>query len=70
MVAISAEQYPPARPVSARHIGGAVTHRCSRFATNKTIESLAMRKVDVHDIIDNARFNRFHWLVVCLAHCC
>ncbi|RRV69522.1 MFS transporter, partial [Stutzerimonas stutzeri] len=25
-----------------------------------------MRKVDVHDIIDNARFNRFHWLVVCL----
>ncbi len=25
-----------------------------------------MRKVDVHDIIDNARFNRFHWLVVYL----
>ncbi|MBF0674300.1 MFS transporter [Pseudomonas sp.] len=25
-----------------------------------------MRKVDVHDIIDNARFSRFHWLVMCL----
>lgn len=25
-----------------------------------------MRKVDVHEIIDNARFSRFHWLVVCL----
>ena len=25
-----------------------------------------MRKVDVHDIIDNAGFNRFHWLVVSL----
>src|SRR5690606_19900647 len=25
-----------------------------------------MRKVDVHDIIDNARFSQFHWLVMCL----
>ncbi|MBA1264614.1 MFS transporter [Stutzerimonas stutzeri] len=25
-----------------------------------------MRKVDVHDVIDNARFNQFHWLVMCL----
>lgn len=25
-----------------------------------------MRKVDVHEVIDNARFNGFHWLVVCL----
>lgn len=25
-----------------------------------------MRKVDVHDVIDGARFNQFHWLVMCL----
>ncbi len=25
-----------------------------------------MRKVDVHDVIDNARFSQFHWLVMCL----
>jgi len=25
-----------------------------------------MRKVDVHDVIDSARFSRFHWLVMCL----
>ncbi|MBC8649530.1 MFS transporter [Pseudomonas sp. MTM4] len=25
-----------------------------------------MRKVDVHEIIDNARFSQFHWLVMCL----
>ena len=25
-----------------------------------------MRTVDVHQIIDNARFNQFHWLVMCL----
>ena len=25
-----------------------------------------MRKVDVHPIIDNARFSGFHWLVMCL----
>ncbi|EIK51379.1 benzoate MFS transporter BenK [Stutzerimonas stutzeri TS44] len=25
-----------------------------------------MRKVDVHEIIDNARFSGFHWLVMCL----
>ncbi|MHB0763737.1 MFS transporter [Stutzerimonas sp. NM35] len=25
-----------------------------------------MRKVDVHDVIDSARFSQFHWLVMCL----
>ncbi|MCY1517247.1 4-hydroxybenzoate transporter PcaK [compost metagenome] len=25
-----------------------------------------MRKIDVNQIIDNARFNRFHWMVMCL----
>lgn len=25
-----------------------------------------MRNIDVNEIIDNARFNRFHWLVMCL----
>ena len=25
-----------------------------------------MHKVDVHDVIDGARFNQFHWLVMCL----
>ena len=25
-----------------------------------------MRKIDVHDIIDNARFTGFHWMVMCL----
>lgn len=25
-----------------------------------------MRKIDVHEIIDNARFSGFHWLVMCL----
>lgn len=25
-----------------------------------------MRKVDVHDVIDNARFSQLHWLVMCL----
>ena len=24
----------------------------------------AMRKIDVHEDIDNARFNRFHWMVL------
>src|SRR5690606_3500620 len=37
-----------------------------RILITKTIEILAMRKVDVHDIIDNARFSRFHWQVMCL----
>ena len=23
-----------------------------------------MRKIDVHEVIDNARFNRFHWMVL------
>jgi len=25
-----------------------------------------MRKIDVHQVIDNARFTRFHWMVMCL----
>ncbi|VVO75855.1 MFS transporter [Pseudomonas fluorescens] len=25
-----------------------------------------MRKIDVHEVIDNARFSRFHWMVMCL----
>jgi AAHS family benzoate transporter-like MFS transporter len=25
-----------------------------------------MRQIDVHQIIDNARFSRFHWMVMCL----
>lgn len=25
-----------------------------------------MKKIDVHEIIDNARFTRFHWMVMCL----
>lgn len=24
-----------------------------------------MRTIDVHEVIDNARFNRFHWRVLC-----
>ncbi|MBM7059096.1 MFS transporter [Pseudomonas sp. UL073] len=24
-----------------------------------------MRKIDVHEVIDNARFSRFHWMVMC-----
>src|SRR5690606_3731620 len=39
--------------------------RRSFYNKNKR-ETDAMRKVDVHPIIDNARFSGFHWLVMCL----
>jgi len=37
-----------------------------RAINTKTRESLAMRQIDVPEIIDNARFNRFHWMVMAL----
>jgi AAHS family benzoate transporter-like MFS transporter len=33
---------------------------------NKNKGEDAMRQIDVHQVIDNSRFNRFHWLVVAL----
>jgi len=50
--------------IRADHDSRPLTTR-SFYNKNKR-ETDAMRKVDVHPIIDNARFSQFHWLVMCL----
>ena len=37
---------------------------CYRRSKKQQQEIDAMRKIDVHEVIDNARFNRFHWMVL------
>ncbi len=39
--------------------------RSKHFHNNKN-ENDGMHKINIHEIIDNARFNQFHWLVMCL----
>src|SRR3990167_9565090 len=37
-----------------------------QFTTKTKERTHAMRQIDVHQIIDNARFSRFHWMVMAL----
>jgi AAHS family benzoate transporter-like MFS transporter len=38
----------------------------TQFTTKTKERTHAMRQIDVHQIIDNARFSRFHWMVMAL----